>query len=77
MRKNYKDLVIYFTRYVHIKSIKMLNPHYHELVGKIEEHKGKKYLVVDDYMPSKILHRIKKIIGIKKFHDTKILIDNK
>ena len=56
MRKNYKDLVIYFTRYIHIKSIKMLNPHYHDLVGKLEEHKGKKYSVVDDYMPSKILH---------------------
>ena len=75
MRKNYKDLVIYFTRYVHIKSIKMLNPHYHNLVGKLEEHKGKKYSVVDDYMPSKILHQIKEIIDTEKIDDTKILID--
>ena len=39
--KNYKDLVIYFTRYVHSKSIKMLSLHYNELMAKIEEHEGK------------------------------------
>ena len=39
--KNYKDLVIYFTIYVHNKSIKMLGLHNHELTGKTEEHKGK------------------------------------
>ena len=44
--KNYKDLVIYHTRDVHWKSIKMLSMHYHELLGKIEEHKGK---IFDDW----------------------------
>ena len=39
--KNYKDLVIYFTRYVHKKSIKMLSLHYHELIEKFEEHDTK------------------------------------
>ena len=37
-KKNYKDLTIHFTRYVHSKSIKILSLHYHELMGKIEEH---------------------------------------
>ena len=32
------------------KSTKMLSLHYHELMGKIEEHEKKKYLMVDDYM---------------------------
>ena len=44
--KNYKDLVIYFTRSVHIKSIQMLSLYSHELIGKIEEHEGKKILDV-------------------------------
>ena len=35
--KNYKDLKIYFTRYVHSKFIKMLSLYYHELIGKIIE----------------------------------------
>ena len=34
--KNYKDLVIYFTKYVCRKSIKMLSLHYYEFMGKIE-----------------------------------------
>ena len=38
--KNYKDLVIYFTRYAHNKSIKILILHYDELIEKIEEHGG-------------------------------------
>ena len=33
------------------------------------------YLVVNDYMLHKVLHKIKETIGIKKFDDTKILID--
>ena len=37
-KKNYKDLTIHFTRYVHSKSIKILSLHYQELMGKIEEH---------------------------------------
>ena len=70
--KNYKDLTIYFTRYVHKRSIKMLSLHYHELMGKIEEHEGKK-LMVDDYMMNKALDKVKEII--LRFADTKILID--
>ena len=62
--KNYNDLVIYFTRYVRIKSIKMISLCYRELMGKIKEHEGKKYLMVDDYILDKVLDRIKKILGI-------------
>ena len=40
-KKNYKDLDIYFARYYHGKSIKMLNLFYHDLVGKIEKRNGK------------------------------------
>ena len=32
--------------------------------------------MVDDYMLDKILDKIKEIIGIEKFDDTKILIDS-
>ena len=39
---SYKDLVIYFTRYVHNKAIKILSLHYAELMQKIEENEGKK-----------------------------------
>ena len=40
-KKNYKHLVIYFTRYVHCKSIKILNLHYHKLIGKNEKREVK------------------------------------
>ena len=73
--KNYKDLSIYFTRYVHMNAIKMLSLHYHELMGKIKEHEGKKYMMVNDYMLEKVLDKNKGSIGIVKFDDTKILID--
>ena len=33
-------------------------------MGKTEEHEGKKYLIVDDYMQDKLLGKIKEIIGI-------------
>ena len=66
--------MIYFTRYVHSKSIKVLNLHYHELIGKIEEHEGKKYLTYRDYLLDKVLDMIKEIIDIEKFDDTKILV---
>ena len=51
---------IYFTRHVHSKLIKMLSLYYHELIREIEEHKGKKILMVDDYMSDKVLRKIKK-----------------
>ena len=37
--------------------------------------KGKKYLIVDDYMLDIILNKIQKIIGTEKFDNAKILID--
>ena len=42
---------------------------------KIEEHEGKKYLMVDDNILDKVLDKIKNIIGIEKLDDTKILIE--
>ena len=48
--KVYKDLRIYVKRYVHSKSIIMLSLDYHESMGKIEEHEGNKYLMVNDYI---------------------------
>ena len=74
-KKNYEDLMIYFTRYVHKKSIKILSLHYHELMENIEEHEGKKYLIVDGYMLNKELDNVKEIIGIEQFDNIKILID--
>ena len=68
-------MLTYFTRYVHCKSVKILSLHYHELIEKIEDHEGKNYLMVDDYILNKVLDKIKEIIGVKKFHNTKILID--
>ena len=73
--KKYKDLTTYFTRYVFIKSIKMLSLHYHELMGKIKEHEQKTYLIVNDYMLDKVLDKTKETIGFRKFDNTKILID--
>ena len=66
--------MIYFTRYVHSKSIKMISLQYHELMGKIEEYEGKKYLLVDDYMLGKVLDKIKNIIDIENFYDAQNLI---
>ena len=60
-------MVIYFTRYDHKKSIKMLGLHYHKLRERIEEPEGKIYLMVDDYMPDKVLDKIKEIIGTELF----------
>ena len=53
-------MVIYFTRYVRKKSIKILRLYYDELIGKTEEREGKKVLMVDDYMLNKALDKIKK-----------------
>ena len=44
-------------------------------MGKIKEHEGKKYLMVDDYVLDKILDKIKEIIDIEEFDNAKILID--
>ena len=39
---------------------------------KIQEHEGKKYLMVDDHMLVKVFDKIKEIIDIVKFDNTKI-----
>ena len=59
--KNVIDLTIYFTRYVHSKSIKIPSLHYNELLRKT---------ILD-----KVLDKIKETISFTKFDDTKILID--
>ena len=61
--KNYKDIVICFTRYNRGKSMRMLSLHCHESVGKI---KGKIYLMVDDSIFDKVLANTEKIIDIEK-----------
>ena len=52
-------MVSYFSRCAHRKSRKIHRIHYDELIGNIEEHEGKKYLMVDDYMLDKLLDKIK------------------
>ena len=75
MRKNFKNLVIYFTRNVYSKLIKTLVLHYRELLGIIEEHEVKKIcLIVDGYILNIVLDKIKESIDVDKFDDTKILI---
>ena len=44
-------------------------------MGKIEEHKGKKYLMVYNYMLGKLLDQIREKIGLDKFGDFKILME--
>ena len=51
--------MIYFTSYVNSESIKMLTLHYHELMGKTEEHEGKKHLMVNGCMLGRVLDKIK------------------
>ena len=51
--------MIYFTRCVRSKSIKTLSLHYPELMEKLKNTKGKKYLMVNDYMLDKVLHKTK------------------
>ena len=43
----------------------MLSLCFYQLMGKIEEHKEKVYLVVDEYMVNKVLYSIKEIVGIE------------
>ena len=56
--------MLYFAKQVQKKSIKFLSPYFHELMGRIEEHVGKKYLMVDSHMLDKVLDKIKEIKGI-------------
>ena len=74
MKKN-KDMVIYFSRYVNCKSIKMLSLYFYKLMERIEEHEEKKYLMVDEYVLNKVSDKITEIISIEKCDETKILIN--
>ena len=60
-------MVIYLSRYDRVRSTRMLSLNYHQIIGKIEEPEGRKYLMVDDFMLDKVLDKIKEIIGIEKF----------
>ena len=51
--------MIYSTRYDRGRTGTMLSLCYHELMGNIQEHGGKKYLMVDDYVLDKVLDRMK------------------
>ena len=44
-------------------------------MGKIGGYKGRIYLMGDGNILDKVLDKIKNIIGIEKFDDTKILIE--
>ena len=67
-------MTIYFTRYDRRKLIRMLSLHYRELIGKTKKHQQKKYMMVDYYILRKVSSKIKEIISIEKFGDTKILV---
>ena len=73
-KKNYNDLVIYFTRHNGGTSIRLLSLYYNELIGMIKECEEKKYLIVRHCTLNKVLEKVKEIKGIEKFDDTKILI---
>ena len=57
-----------------ISLVLVLSLYCHKLIVKIEETEGKKYLMIDVYVLSKVLNKIKEIRKIEKFVDTKILI---
>ena len=50
----------------------MLCLHYNELMGKIKENEGKKYLMVNDYILDKVLDKIKKTIGLRNLMILKV-----
>ena len=71
--KIYKDFVVDFTRYDCEKTITMFSLYYHKLMGKIKEHEGKNYLIVENYVLDKVLESTKNITGIENF--LRFLID--
>ena len=67
MRKNIK-----IWRFICSQQIdKVVSLHYHGLMGKIKEHEGKKYLMVNDHMLDKVLDKIKEKVGIVKLDDSR------
>ena len=53
--------------------LKILTLSYYELMRKVKEHE-EKYLVIGDFVLDKVFEKIKEIIRIEKFDDTKTLI---
>ena len=45
--RSYKDLVIYFTSYIHSKSINLLRPYYQKLIRKNQKREWKKMMAWD------------------------------
>ena len=58
----YKNLMI-LLQDIFTVTQKILSLYYDELIEKIEEHKAKKYLMVQNYILDKVLDKIKEIIG--------------
>ena len=58
--------MIYFTIYEGGKSVRILSLYYNKLIGAIEEHEEKKYLIACHCIRNKILDKIKEITGIEK-----------
>ena len=67
--------MIYFTIYDSGKSMRILSLHYNKLKGKIEKKKGERHFIACHFILNKVLDKIKEMIGIKKYADTKILVD--
>lgn len=44
-------------------------------MGKVKEHVGKKYLMINDYVLDKVLDKINETKGIEKLDNLKILSD--
>ena len=55
--------------------MRILSLHYNKLKGKIEKKKGERYFIACHFILNKVLDKIKEMIGIKKYADTKILVD--
>ena len=70
--KSYRDLVIYFTRYIHKinKNVKFVLSW---INWKDWKTWGKKFLMVNDYMLNEVLDKIKETMSIEHVDDTKIL----
>ena len=58
----------------HKKPTKILKLCCHELLGKLEEHEGKKYFITDD-MFDKVLDKMNKMIGIEKLNNATTFTD--
>ena len=72
--KHYEDLVIFSTKFDYGKLMTMLSLYYHELKKRLNSMKEKKCLMVNDYVPYKVLDRVKKKKDIEEVGNTKVLI---